>query len=176
MSQQPRLGGQSLRGMAELRQCVLREVVADGQAFGKSAERRLQQLEEPLVCTREDRCERDAKEIESRRKRKNFEVGDGDDAFLFFDDEWIVLSRVELDAELLAGVVEGVARRAMDVWEAAERQRILQVASRAVSPEVAPGEEKNPIRAIHDGLLRGVDRSTPVDRQADAGHEVVVEE
>src|SRR5947209_3888833 len=101
--------------MGKLGQSILRQAVTDRKAFRKTGERRLKQLDQSLVCTREDRCERDSKEIERRGEWKDVKVGDGDEALLACDDNWIVLRGIQLDFDLPHDEGQCVARRAVDV-------------------------------------------------------------
>ena len=55
--------------------------------------------------------------------------------------ERVLLRGVELDLELRLRELERVARRAVDLRQAAEGERVLEVSSRALLPEVAPLEE-----------------------------------
>ena len=59
-------------------------------------------------------------------------------------DERIVLRGVELDGELVEGVVEGVAGGALELRQIAEGQRVLQVAGR---PRAATGNCRQAGRA-----------------------------
>ena len=126
---------------AELGQRVLGEAVADREAERESGQRRLQELEHSLVRGREHGGERDAEEVEGGGERKDVEVGDGNDPALVRDDERVLLRGVELDRELPLGEGERVARCAVDLGQAAKRERILEVARGSVVPEVAAGEE-----------------------------------
>ena len=57
------------------------------------------------------------------------------------NDQRVLLRGVELDLQLSLRELERVARGAVDLRQAAERERVLEVSRGALLPEVAPFEE-----------------------------------
>ena len=130
-----------LRGHAELAEGVLGETLLRREPVREAGERPLQQLEQPLARARQRGCDRHAEEVQRCGERQDVEVGDRDDAILVRDDQRVLLRGVELRLQLALGELERVARRAVDLRQAAEGERILEVARRARPPEVAPFQE-----------------------------------
>ena len=112
------------------------------QALAQSAEPRAEQLQRSLDRGREHRRECDAEEVEGGGERLRVEVPDGDEALLAGHDERISLVGVELDRELPIDELEGVARSAVDLRHAPERQRVLEEARSIGLPQRALREQR----------------------------------
>ncbi len=68
LREEPRLGDERLADHAELGQRVLGEPALDGEPLGQPGERKLEELDQPLVRARQDGCERDPQEVERRAR------------------------------------------------------------------------------------------------------------
>ena len=82
LREEARLGGQRLRGDAELAEGVLYETLPGREGVRKAGQRPLQELEQPLACARERGGEGDAEEVQRGGEREDVEVRDRDDAVL----------------------------------------------------------------------------------------------
>ncbi len=102
-------------------------------------ERRVDELLDPALRDRREVRGRDRRVVEDEPDRRAVEVASRDDVALPREDERIVGRAVHLALEHLAGVGEGVARRAVDLGHAAQRVVVLHPAAAAMRlPDRAP--------------------------------------
>jgi hypothetical protein len=149
LRQQPRLRDDRLDRDAELGEAVVGDAELDGETLGQPGQRPLQHLHRPLGRSREHRCERDPREVERDRDGRGVEVPDRDDPrCLAGDDERVRLVRVEVDCERLEPEAKSIPRRAVQLRDAPEAERVLQVARR-------PGREQEaPVQCTCDAVAR----------------------
>ncbi len=139
---QARLRRDRLSCDAELGEAVLPRALGRDEPLAQTAEPWAQELERPLDRRGQHRRERDAQEVECGGQRLRVEVADGDDPRLAGDHERVALVRVQLDLELLLDEPQRVARSAVQLREAAKRQRVLQIAGGTRLPEGASAEQR----------------------------------
>ena len=142
LGEELRLGRERLRRHAELGEGALRQPRLGGETLGQAGDRRLEQLDRSLGRGRQHRREGDSHDVESLGERQRVEVADRDEPSLADEDDGVLLRGVQLRLEPPPRERERVVRGRVELGDAAEAERVLQVPRRTGLQQPASVEER----------------------------------
>jgi hypothetical protein len=172
LGQELRLDRHRLRRHPELRETTLCEAGLGGEPFRQAGHGRLQQLHRAFGRARQQRREPQPRDVERLRERQRIEVADRDHPALLEQHERVLLRRVQLDLDTPPRERKGVARSRPHLRDAAEAERILEVARGALIPQVAALEQRREFRvAVQRAHVRGERLEVEGRRNVEHRHE-----
>ena len=169
LGEELRLGRERLRRHAELGEGAFRQPRLGGETLGQAGDRRLEQLDRPLGRGRQHRREGDSHDVESLGERQRVEVADRDEPSLADEDDGVLLRGVQLRLEPPPRERERVVRGRVELGDAAEAERVLQVPRRTGLQQPASVEERPEGRGRRVKHVEVAAKRLEVERRGDVG-------